>query len=210
MRHIEKGEPLPDFVRFVERGKPRRWEDIHDQPELYRACRDRILEEQGMLGAYTERPLSNSQSLHIDHFRKKGMPWQHDMTFDWRNLVVEDRSSDFGACYKDNNTSKVSDYDMLINPVEEYPERMMTYLANGEITARADMDERDRQRSDFTISRFNLNHGKLVRMRSSVIEVVAACTQLTDDEIRHAMSLSGFPSVVEWALDARRKLNELK
>ncbi len=207
MRHIEKGEPLPDFVRFVERKRPRRWEDIHDCPELYHACRDRILEEQGMLGAYTERPLSNSQSLHIDHFRKKGMPWQHDMTFDWRNLVVEDRSSDFGACYKDNNTSKVSDYDMLINPVEEYPERMMTYLANGEITACADMDERDRQRSDFTISRFNLNHGKLVRLRSSVIDVVAAYAQLTDDEIRRAMSSSGFPSVVEWALAVRRKLN---
>ena len=207
MRHIEKGEPLPDFVRFVERKRPRRWEDIHDCPELYHACRDRILEEQGMLGAYTGRPLSNSQSLHIDHFRKKGMSWRLDVTFDWRNLVVEDRCRDFGACYKDDNTSKVSDYDMLINPVEEYPERMMTYLANGEITACADMDERDRQRSDFTISRFNLNHGKLVRLRSSVIDVVAAYAQLTDDEIRRAMSSSGFPSVVEWALAVRRKLN---
>ena len=210
MRHIEKGEPLPDFVRFVEREKPRRWEDIHDRPELYHACRDRILEEQGMLGAYTERPLSNSRSLHIDHFRKKGMTWQHDVTFDWRNLVVEDRCRDYGACYKDDNTSLMSDYDLLVNPVEEYPERMMTYLANGEIATRDDVAASDRQRSDFTIDRFNLNHGKLVRLRSVVIDVIAAYAQLTDDEIRRAMPSSGFPSVVEWALAARRKLSEPK
>lgn len=210
MRHIEKGEPLPDFVRFVEREKPRRWEDIHDSPELYRACRDRILEEQGMLGAYTERPLSNSRSLHIDHFRKKGMPWQQDVTFDWRNLVVENRCPGYGACYKDDKTSQMSDYDLLVNPVEEYPERMMTYLANGEITACGDVAANDRRRSVFTIARFKLNHSKLVRLRLGVIDVVAAYAQLSDDEIRRALSSSGFPSVVEWALAARRKLNQHK
>ena len=87
----------------VQNEHPVNWDDIHHSkrhPDLYHDCRDTILVcEQNGLGGYTERPLMNASDLHIDHYRKKGMNWPHDVSFDWNNLVVESRNPDYGACY---------------------------------------------------------------------------------------------------------------
>ena len=77
MKHIDKSEPIANFLDFVQNEHPINWNDIHHSqrhPNLYHDCRDTILLcEQNGLGGYTERPLMNASDLHIDHYRKKGM-----------------------------------------------------------------------------------------------------------------------------------------
>lgn len=52
-------------------------------------------------------------------------------TFNWNNFIVDSLESGYGACYKDNHISNVSDYNKLINPVEEDPQYYFTYQSNG-------------------------------------------------------------------------------
>lgn len=162
MKHIDKNQPIGDFLDFVQNENPINWNDIHHSqrhPNLYRDCRDTILVcEQNGLGGYTERPLMNASDLHIDHYRKKGMNWPHDVSFDWNNLVVESRNPGYGACYKDNLTRNIADYNSLLNPMIDYPEEMITYLSNGEMVVRDGLNEATRDKVIFTIGRFNLNH----------------------------------------------------
>ena len=182
MIHIEKGEPLKEFVDFLAKEHPTKWDDIHKSkryPDLGAKCRDHILrEEQNMIGGYTERPLRNAKELHIDHYRKKGMSWPYDVTWDWNNFIVEDRNPNYGACYKDKHTSDVADYDWLLNPVDDYPQTMMTYLFNGQIIARPGLSERDACRATFTIERFNLRHESLRIMRQHIIRMIEQFKQL--------------------------------
>lgn len=208
MKHINKLDSPAEFKDFVKNEHPTNWDDIHKSikyPNLYQNCRYEILiTEQEALGGYTERPILNSNSLHIDHFRKKGMPWPVDVTFDWNNLIVEEHTHKYGACYKDKKTSNISDYNKLINPVVDFPEQLMTYLPNGEIIPKSDINETDKDRVDFTIKRFNLNYDLLRIEREIIIkEILNSYKDLSDDDIREALRDSGYPTVVEWVLAVR-------
>lgn len=207
MRHIKKGREIAEFADFVQREHPASWEDIHHARTagLYQKCRDHILmTEQNFLGGYTECRLSNNKNIHIDHFKKKGMNWPVDVTFDWGNFVVEDRNAEYGACYKDKNTHSMADYARLLNPMTDYPETMMTYQPNGKIVALKSLDTEECDKVEFTVGRFNLNHEKLRKMREKVIRlIVDTYSSLSDDEVREAMKEEGFPTVVDWALTIR-------
>lgn len=214
MKHIDKSQPIDDFLDFVQNEHPINWDDIHHSkrhPDLYHDCRNTILVcEQNGLGGYTERPLMNASDLHIDHYRKKGMNWPHDVSFDWDNLVVESRNPDYGACYKDNHTRKIEDYDSLLNPMVDYPEEMITYLPNGEMVARDGMDEIRQNKVNFTIGRFNLNHSLLKSERKNLIEyIIKDYTALSDDDICSALEDNGYPTVVEYALVVRRAIEQI-
>ena len=151
----------------------------------------------------------NASYLHIDHYRKKGMNWPHDVSFDWNNLVVESRNQEYGACYKDNLTRDVSDYNKLLNPMVDYPEEMITYLPSGEMVARDGLNETNIDKVIFTIGRFNLNHQLLKSERETLIGyIIKDYTALSDDEIRSALEDNGYPTVVEYALDARRAIEQ--
>lgn len=207
MKHIIKGEEIPEFVDFLQREKPTSWEDFHRMPGLSRKCREHILKyEQNSLGGYTERCLLGNENLHIDHFRKKGMNRLNDVTFDWSNFIVEDKNANYGACYKDNNTSDIEDYSFLLNPVTDYPEQMMTYLSNGKLVAKSGLSDEGRKKVDFTIDRFNLNHSKLRMMRENIMKVIKNYSSLTDEDIREAMQELGFPTVVDWFLAVRKEV----
>lgn len=200
MEHIDKKEPIEAFTNFVSKTHPSSWDDLHKEPGPSLQCRTYILqEEQHMLGGYTERPLNSDDEIHIDHFRKKGMPWPNDVTFDWNNLVVEDRCADYGTCYKDKHTSSMADYDLQLNPVEDYPERLFSYNQEGFIFAKPGIDDNERIKAEFTIERFNLNHATLKQMRLKLIRTIGNYTnQLDADTIRQCVANEGFPSVVEW------------
>lgn len=209
MKHIEKRHPLAAFEDFVQNESPTNWEDMRCSrryPNLLRDCRDEILiVEQGGIGGYTERPLMNSGSLHIDHYRKKGMNWPTDVTFDWNNLIVEERTSSYGACYKDKYTKDMRDYDKLFNPVEDYPENLITYQADGRMIAKNNISQEDCEKINFTIERFNLNHRSLVAEREAIIRMVfEGYGALSDDDVRSALEGNGYPTVVEWTLAARK------
>ena len=209
MKHINKGREIAEFTDFIQHEHPTSWEDLHQNQRaagLYQKCRDHILmTEQNFLGGYTERCLINSENLHIDHFKKKGMNWPLDVTFDWNNFVVEDRSTEYGACYKDNHTHSMEDYARLLNPITDYPETMMTYQPDGKIVAQKSIGAEECDKVEFTIGRFNLNHEKLRKMREKVIKlIVETYSSLSDEEVRDAMTEEGFPTVVDWALAMRK------
>lgn len=210
MKHINKGYEISEFTDFINHEHPKSWEDIHQAQRtvgLYQKCRDHILKnEQNFLGGYTERCLKNSDNLHIDHFKKKGMNWSQDVTFMWDNFVVDDRNTEYGACYKDRCTQSMKDYARLLNPMVDYPEKMMTYQTDGKIVAKKNLGAVECDKVNFTIGRFNLNHAKLKKMRSAVIKlIVEDYSSLTDDEVRDAMNEEGFPTVVDWALATRNQ-----
>jgi uncharacterized protein (TIGR02646 family) len=216
MIHIQKGTPLKEFTDFIQTRKPTNWEDIHqrEHEKVFRLTRESILEsEQKGLGGYTERPLSTStrekiseeNRVHIDHYKKRVMFPR--LTFDWNNLVVEDRNPNYGACYKDRVLNNADDYKRLLNPVVDYPESMLTYRPDGQMRVKEKLPLADSDRAQFTIDTFNLNHVALRKKRENVIRDILNCSGLTDDEIRQAMTGKGFPTVVEWALKLRNALN---
>lgn len=98
MRHIQRGEPLADFQRFVEKEQPDDWTEdfVKAFHGLYEICRKTLLEEQEGISGYTELPLETG--IHIDHFRKRSLyPKQ---VFDWRNLVVDEKDKAMGLPVK--------------------------------------------------------------------------------------------------------------
>lgn len=208
MIHITKGEPLPEFEDFVKKEQPEKWEDIRSSerhPNLTAKCINHILQnEQNNLSGYTEKPIANRPDLHIDHFRKKGLPWPKNVSFDWNNLIVDEYNHNYGACYKDDLTKSTDDYDLLLNPVTDHPETLMDYRFDGKIQAKADISELDKKRVDFTIARFNLQHASLRGTRSTLIKYITEDYQdLNDEEVKSSLQDSGFPTVVDWALRVR-------
>lgn len=211
MIHIDKGNPIQDFVDFVQNEHPTDWDDIHHSqryPNLYHDCRDTILvNEQNGFGGYTERPLMDAADLHIDHYRKKGMNWPHDVAFDWNNFVVESLDARYGACYKDKHTSNMADYDRLLNPMVDYPELMITYFPDGKMHACDGLSDICTDKVNFTIERFNLNHQLLKAERETLIKIITeSYAALSDDEVRQALADNGYPTVVEYALTARHAI----
>lgn len=210
MRHITKGKPIPEFVSFLEKGPHTNWEAIHDKdkfPGLYRKCRDQILiEEQDCMSGYTEMPLDSEGDIHIDHFRKKGMHWKPNQTFNWDNFIVDSRDDTYGACHKDKRISNFADYDKLINPVEEDPHDYFTYLSNGMIVPKDGLSEEDVVKAEFTRDSFNLQCNFLCTKRLSIMRMVESClSSLTREEILTALSAQGFTSVIEYVCDNNKE-----
>lgn len=206
MIQVEKSNVPQVFVDFVEHDNPKSWDDIHKSnryPNVYADSRRYILEvEQGGVSAYTERCLYNSGNLHIDHFRRKGLNWPVNQTFVWKNLFVDERSNNYGACYKDANTSDISDYNKMIDLAAEDPDDFFTYLANGEMIPKVGLLAENREKAVFTRDRFNLNFNALVEQRRNVLLEIDCFLQggMTAEDILEVSEGMGFPSVVRYAL----------
>jgi len=175
-----------------------KYRDAYEQVRLHIA-----VNEQDCLSAYTELPLGDA--THIDHFRKRTLYPQ--LTFEYYNLLVDDRNDNYGACYKDSRKADVTaeTFDggkRIFNPVEEDMSQYITFNVNGEMLAKCDLDEEMTERVTETIRVFNLNHPSLKNMRSAMIMNVYNCRQgaLSDDEIRICLRDSGFPTILEWSL----------
>ena len=207
MRHITKKEPIPEFLAFLEKGAHVNWEEIRDgkkYPDLYRKCRDQILiEEQDCISGYTEMPLDSEGNIHIDHFKKKGMSWKPDQTFNWDNFIVDSRDSGYGACYKDKHINSKTDYEKLINPVEEDPRDYFTYLSNGRIVPKKGLGEFGLAKAQFTLDSFNLQCEYLNSKRLSVMKTVEPyLSAFTRVEILKILSSNGFTSVIEYVCES--------
>nr|WP_321522965.1 retron system putative HNH endonuclease [uncultured Macellibacteroides sp.] len=201
MRHIKKEEPIQAFLDFIHRGSHSNWNDIHDEVNysgLYRKCRDQILiEEQDCMSGYTEIPLNTEGNIHIDHFKKKGMFMAE--TFNWNNFIVDSLDSGYGACYKDSRISNVSDYDKLINPVEEDPHDYFTYQSNGNIVPKSGLSPSELEKAEFTRATFNLNHVFLRQKRIGIMKMTESYIgEHTKEEIESALANCGFKSVIEY------------
>ncbi len=205
MRKINKGEAPQQFSEYVRKEMPKTWEDFrkceqHD--EVYAACMEQLMHEQHGLSGYTEIPVEENANLHIDHFRRRGVFQTPQNCFDWNNLIADEHNPNYGADFKDKHISQKEAYKKLINPVVEDPHYYLTYQTNGQIVAKAELDEKGKERADFTIRMFNLKHPSLVQRREVLIKLVRDYKMcgLTDGEIAESLKEFGFLSVVEYAL----------
>ncbi len=199
MRKINKGEPLASFSSFVERRKPTKWEDLHDEPNLSYDMRLYMLcNEQNCLCGYSEIPLKpEKESSHIDHFVKR----EHDQSkiFDWDNFIVSTIDEDFGAKYKDNEYKiKKEEYQQIFNPVNDNMADYVEYYGDGQIEPAKDIDESYKEKVQKTIEVFNLNFRSLKERRKNLLMQLKSCKEC-DKELLSAMFKDyGFISLTNW------------
>lgn len=195
MRKINKQTPIADFDKI--KNKANNWDAITDF-EAKRTCTQHILRnEQEELSAYTELMIVGKPDLHIDHYIKKGL--EQTLTFDWNNLLVDIRDSNFGACFKDNKINDLKQYNTILNPVRDDAQDYFYYALSGKIEVNPELSDADRQKAQNTIDIFNLQHKTLVGKRSNLIKTIDNLKKGNCDteEIKTALSEYGFKSVVE-------------
>ena len=126
MKQIIKGS-IPDFFsKFVTHNTLHTWDETVSVRQELRA---HILAEQDNCCAYTEIHLDGNNDCHIDHFQTRNL--FPEKTFDYYNMVVSCNAEEYGAKSKDKYITSKSDYDDLINPVEDNllsPTPMLFYL----------------------------------------------------------------------------------
>lgn len=204
MRKLDKGEPVQQFVDFIHRNHPKRWEEAKDESPIWRK---RILEhEQHGLSGYTEAPLRLEKS-HIDHFRKQSL-YPH-LVFDWNNYIVDGNDDTYGARYKDSIVHKQANNETLINPIVEDAQRFFKYELSGKIVPAESLNREDYERVTFTIDAFNLNESSLVDRRKRIINMdIRSFEGLSDEDVLTILLPEGFTSVVEQLLRERAKSEE--
>lgn len=205
MIYADRTNPLPAFINFVKRQKPANWDNdfVTAKRPLYLQCRGELLKKQTGISAYTELPLTPDGKIHIDHFRKKGIPKFAGLTFCWTNLIVDTKDeTDYGAGHKDLKVSSPKDYVNLINPAVPQPERYFTYLVNGKMVPARDISQNDAMKAEYTINIFNLNHPSLISMRHQKIMSVQEYlhASISEKDILEYMKDEGFITAIRFAL----------
>ncbi len=179
MKKIDKGEAPGFFSDFIKKNRPKVWNDI---TSIRSRLREHILTaEQLGYCAYTEIKISDANDCHIDHYRTRNL--FPEKTFEYRNLMVSCNSEEYGAKYKDKQVKGKSDYDNLINPVEDNPTDYMEYTFTGEIQP-IDSNEKGMK----TIAYFNLNQRSLInRRKQAILSLIAIKETLNEDESVNAI-----------------------
>ncbi len=158
--------------------------------------------EQNYQCAYTELPIEpDSDSSHVDHFRKQSMFQDPRHIFNWNNIFTACNNNDIGAKFKDRYI-KESDYDYLINPALENPNKYLTYNLLGKVVeVSKDINSEDYKKANRTICLLNLNEHYLKQQRLTVSkQVKAVCNQLTLENIKE--DLGKFDSFVEFVYNS--------
>lgn len=205
MRKLDKGEPIQQFLDFIRRRHPEKWEEVKDESLVWRK---HILEhEQYGLSGYTEAPLHLEKS-HIDHFRKQSL-YPH-LVFEWSNYVVDGKDDTYGARYKDDAIRNQTDNEKLINPLVEKAQRFFKYELSGKMVPADGLNEEETERASYTITTFNLNEGSLVDRRKKIINMdIRSFEGLSDEDVLAVLLPEGFVSAVEQLLKERTKKEEV-
>lgn len=205
MMHIIRRDPPLAFQDFLNKEHPTVWDEFTSRRSLYTECRDALVKEQHGLSAYTELKLDlKNHQAHIDHFRKRALynqPRKH--IFDWYNFVVDNHNSDYGADHKDKMVHSVEGNERLVDPIHESPEHYFEYDMAGQILPSEGLTPSEKEKAEYTIEAFNLNHRSLVEIRSDVSRVVRSYIEvgLGKDEIANALQDEKCPTFVRYVLD---------
>ena len=200
MRRINKGVPFDDFVEYLNKHKPSKWEDING--DLKSNMRLHMLvNEQDCLCGYSETILeAENTSSHIDHFVKRA----HDSNkiFDWNNFIVSTIDEDYGGKYKDN-TYKISkeEYAQIFNPVFEDMAPYIEYLGDGRIVPKSNIQDSESIKVLKTIEVFNLNSPSLKNKRRDLLCYLNDCSGLKKEDIMQNFRSFGFVSLVNWFIN---------
>ncbi|MCD4736548.1 MAG: TIGR02646 family protein, partial [Bacteroidales bacterium] len=165
--------------------KPVNWDGIN---EIRKDLRQYMLEtEQGCQCAYCESAItSESEKSHIDHFKRKAGQLFPELIFSYNNLLVSCNNPNRCAKRKDALVKKKTDYNKLINSVNEDPSDYFSYLISGKIVSK---DEK----AEFTEKVFNLNHPGL-KQRKDIYSAVQGYRDSLDiqDVINEIGEFEGF------------------
>lgn len=141
-----------------------------------------LLNEQNLLCVYCEKEIDdNPKNSNIDHFRLKAGHLFPERTLDYKNLVVSCNTKGRCSNYKDKHIKSKSDYDNIVNPIDENPNDYFDYLPTGEIVAL-----KNNAKAEFTIDIFNLGRHEgdsLSQTRKQITESLRYCNNLSLDEI---------------------------
>ena len=179
MKKIDKGEAPAFFTDFVKKERPKVWDDI---APIRSRLRKYILEnEQQGYCAYTEIKINDDNDCHIDHYRTRNL--FPEKTFEYQNLLVSCNVEEYGAKYKDKHVKGKSDYDTLVNPVEDNPADYMEYAFTGEV-----LPIDDNEKGMKAIAYFNLNQRSLLnRRKKAILNLKAMKGMLNEDELVEAI-----------------------
>ena len=201
MRKINKRTPIPGFNGNNFNNSCNNWSDFHeDHKDIFEESRSVILtDEQNQLCGYTEIYINDLKDCHIDHYKKKSM--FPELTFEWNNLIVATKDSNFGANYKDNKSGiQKNNYGNIFNPVIDNVENYFDYTTWGEVTPKTAISEVENQKAIKTIEVFNLNHNSLKDRRKNLISMIGSYGEIAKIDILAALDKSGFKSVINQTL----------
>lgn len=198
MRTIVKGE-CPQCLSEAEK-KRWSWEEfVENDHKGYKVCRQQAEEEQFGLCGYTEIPLcSGKMTVHLDHYRKKGI--YPKLRFTWENLFAAVKDHRFGSDYKDkyiNGKNEKEVYTAILYPLTENLQAYFHYATNGEIEPSNRLSDDDKKKAKKTIDVFHLNEPELVNRRRTIMAQIDSNKDLPKDVIRSCFEGQGFLSVVE-------------
>ena len=197
MRRINKGVPFDDFVKYLDKHKPSKWEELNGELR-YNMRLHILLYEQDCLCGYSEIPLDEENtSSHIDHFVKRD--YDHSKIFDWDNLVVSAIDEDYGGKYKDNTYKiKQNEYAQIFNPTKDDMGQYIEYLRDGRIAPRDGIQDAINDKILKTIEVFNLNCRSLKNRRKQLLIELDSCSGLPKEELKHTFEKNGFISLINW------------
>ena len=197
MRRINKGDPFDDFVKYLDKHKPSKWEELNGELR-YNMRLHILLYEQDCLCGYSEIPLdAENTSSHIDHFVKRD--YDHSKIFDWDNLVVSAIDEDYGGKYKDNTYKiKQNEYAQIFNPTKDDMGQYIEYLRDGRIAPRDGIQNAINDKILKTIEVFNLNCRSLKNRRKQLLIELDSCSGLPKEELKHTFEKNGFISLINW------------
>lgn len=197
MRRINKGVPFDDFVKYLDKHKPSKWEELNGELR-YNMRLHILLYEQDCLCGYSEIPLdAENTSSHIDHFVKRD--YDHSKIFDWNNLVVSAIDEDYGGKFKDNTYKiKQNEYAQIFNPTKDDMGQYIEYLRDGRIAPRDGIQDAINDKILKTIEVFNLNCRSLKNRRKQLLIELDSCSGLPKEELKHTFEKNGFISLINW------------
>ena len=201
MKKINRNNPPQEFLDLVNGpARPHNWDEfVRDYSDLYHALRNQLLAEQHDTSGYTEKHLDANGNIHIDHFRRKGI-FGAAVTFDNTNMVVDERDCRlYGAGFKDARVTK-EDYQWLIDPISENPDDFFTYMADGTMIPRRDIEAEKAKRAKFTIDMFNLNHPHLRNKRRDLMMMLEVYKQsaMSKEDATIGFQSIGFFTLIDY------------
>jgi uncharacterized protein (TIGR02646 family) len=206
MIHINRQTALQEFTKFVNKEHPQNWSTdfVLNHHSLYEHCRNQLEADQGGLSAYTELRLDDKPGIkHIDHFRKQAL--FPKFVFDWYNYVVDNHEKKFGSDFKDEHIKTIADNEKLIDPIREDAAHFFEYLVSGKIIPSHFLtNDYEKERAQFTIDSFNLNHEFLKRRRADLISEIKnySAGGISNNDIKSIIVCNlGFPSFVDFVIN---------
>lgn len=151
MHKLQRPELGPD-VLLQAKAKKLSWDEFWDKG----AVSDALAKMQGNRCAYCEGALEPGEG-HIEHFRRKAQGWFPEFTFEWSNLFYSCMREKTCGRHKDKSGVLLKDQvPLLLDPCRDNPEDFLVFTADGGVSPRLELSDRDRRRAELTIEVFNL------------------------------------------------------